>query len=692
MVNIAQKAEQLFIVRVIRTGLVSMIPVLLIGAFALVFKSFPVAEYQSFISDFAGGFLLHLFDLIYMATFGVLSVYMTLFITRSYVNLKADPSIPQGGAMACSLIAFFILAGVNVKGFNIDYMGAKSMFMAILTGLGASALYITLYRKLSSNNFAVLSRGADRTLNRMLSALWPIVLVTLVFAVFDTLIVYLFGVESFRELIVLAFNKLFEGVAQSFFGGFFFVLLSSVLWFFGIHGSDTLEGVMQEYFVPGLAENQAAVAAGVEPTCILTKQFFDCFVLIGGCGTTICLLVAILLFSRNRSRHRLGAAATIPMIFNMNEIMVFGLPIIYNPIMLIPFLVTPLVCYCTAYFAISSGMVPIITGEVEWTTPVFVGGYFATGSAAGSILQLVNVTLGVLIYMPFVRMLDRQTEYENRRFFDSFINYFRDHEVLLANKVLLEQQDAYGEFARNLTAELQHDMNKSISMHYQPQYNYEGKCVGVEALLRWNHPVFGTLYPPLVIKLAEEGGFLGELEEEFVTRALDDADRIAEKYGPDVKISFNVTGTTVVTNRFFLFCKTQNSIRPFAERNVCLEVTEQAALNFDSATFEALRQLKSLGLQLAIDDFTMGHTSVNYLRNNLFDYLKLDGSLVRGLHAHENCLEIISSVVQLADSLHMTVIAEYVETEEQRETLHEIGCDIYQGWLYSPAVSIANED
>ena len=686
--NIAQKAEQLFVVRVIRRGLVSMVPVLLIGAFALVLKSFPVAEYQSFISSFAGGFLLYIFDLVYKATFGVLSVYMTLFISRSFMSIKADPDIPLGGALASSLIAFFILAGANSEGFNLDYMGAKSMFMAILTGFAASALYLVLFRTVGRNGFSVLSRGADRTLNRMISALGPIVAVTVVFAVFDAAVVYLFGVESVRELIIAAFSRLFEGIGQSFLGGFFFVLLSSLLWFFGIHGSDTLEGVMQEYFVPGLAQNQTAIAAGIEPSCILTKQFFDCFVLIGGCGTTISLLIAILVFSRNSSRRSLGGAATVPMIFNMNEIMVFGLPIIYNPIMLIPFLVTPLVCYTTAYIAISSGMVPMITGEVEWTTPILIGGYYATGSYSGCILQLVNVVLGVLIYMPFVRMLDRQTDDEARRVLDSFMKYFRENETMLANQKLIEQQNAYGEFARNLTSELKHEMRRNIRMYYQPQYSYAGECVGVEALLRWDHPVFGTLYPPLVVKLAEEGGFLAELEEEFVLRALDDQEAITKKYGPDVKISFNVTGSTVVTDRFLQFCIKQNAIRDFASSKICVEVTEQVALSFDDATLDVLRQLRAMGLELAIDDFTMGHTSVNYLKNDLFDYIKLDGSLIQGLLTHDNCREIISSVVRLADSLHMTVIAEYVETEEQREILHEIGCDVYQGWLYSPAVSL----
>lgn len=89
---------------------------------------------------------------------------------------------------------------------------------------------------------------------------------------------------------------------------------------------------------------------------------------------------------------------------------------------------------------------------------------------------------------------------------------------------------------------------------------------------------------------------------------------------------------------------------------------------------------------LSIDDFSMGKTSINYLKDSLFDEIKLDGSLVKGLFEHQNCREIIQSITQLAASLDLAVLAEYVETEEQRDVLHEIGYDCYQGYLYSPAV------
>ena len=89
-----------------------------------------------------------------------------------------------------------------------------------------------------------------------------------------------------------------------------------------------------------------------------------------------------------------------------------------------------------------------------------------------------------------------------------------------------------------------------------------------------------------------------------------------------------------------------------------------------------------------LPDFSMGQTSINYMKDGIFDIVKLDGSLVKGLFEHQNTSEIVSSIVSLASSIDMLVLAEHVETEQQREELHRLGCDCYQGYLYSPAVMV----
>ncbi|MGI6265340.1 MAG: PTS transporter subunit EIIC, partial [Acutalibacteraceae bacterium] len=311
--SLIRRVEQSTVVCAVRNGLVNITPILIIGAFALILKTFPVEQYQAAIASFAGGILIRLLDFVYSATFGVLSVYMTFSISQSYMRIKADPDAVEMGASLASVLSFFVLSGADLSTFGTDSIGPKSMFLAILTGLGASALYLTFDRFLRHHRHTLFSSGADRQFNRMLSTILPITLVALVFVLINAAVVRLFDVESFRALLSRFFNWLFSHGATGFFKGLFFVLLSSVLWFFGIHGSDTLEGVMQTYFTPGLAANQAAVAAGEAPTRILTKEFFDCFVLMGGCGSAICLLLALLIFSRNRARRSLSATAAFPM-------------------------------------------------------------------------------------------------------------------------------------------------------------------------------------------------------------------------------------------------------------------------------------------------------------------------------------------------------------------------------------------
>ena len=690
LLNLSIRVQQFRLVRAIRDGLVNMIPILIIGAFALIFKTFPVAAYLTFIENFLGGFLLNLFNFVYNATFGMLSVYMTFSISRSYMKLREEDDIVHAGAIFSSIIVFFILTGSISSDFIFGNMGPKSMLLAIIAGLGASSLYVLLCKQFSKQR-QIFTAGADRVLNKMLMTLFPIIITSIAFALVNVVVIRVFDKDSFHELYIALLNKIFSVGNDGFFKGFFFVLLSSILWFFGVHGSDALEGVMQTYFAPNLALNQALIADGGAATEVLTKQFFDCFVLMGGCGATICLLLAILLFSKNRARRGLGLTASLPMVFNINELMVFGLPIIFNPIMLIPFLLVPLVCYSVSYLALATGMVPLIANEIEWTTPIILGGYYATGSVAGSILQVFNVALGIAIYYPFVRILDKQSARINQENYEAFKKYYMENENALQNRSLTSLNNMYGDFAKELCADIRHDLEKNMNIYYQPQYNYEGKCVGVESLMRWIHPTFGLIYPPLVIKLVTECKLLEDLERAIIDRVLDERDEVLAKYGEGIKISVNITGTTVVTDDFIAMMEEKNRDFNFKDKNICIEVTEKEDLQLSDENLKALRKIRDLGLGLAIDDFSMGQTSINYLKYNLFTIIKIDGGLVKGLTTSENCQEIIASISELATSLQMMIVAEFVQTEEEKEILHKIGVDCYQGYLFSPAKPLKEE-
>ena len=677
-----EKLENAPFVAAVRGGLIMSIPVLMFGAFALIFQFLPIDAYQNFITSFANGLAITLFSFVNTATFGMLSLYMTAFISVSYVRQKPNNSLLPYGAPICSLICFAILAGMGSPSFSIEYFGVKGMFTAIVCAYLCSCLYIKIYERLSRKKHKLKAQGADAEFNNAVSVIMPAIIVIGVFSLFRIAIMQLFGVSGLHELFILGATKLFMGIKNRFWSGLLFVLISSALWFFGIHGSDVLEGVSETLFVPGAVE---AVGGAIPDTVIVTKSFIDTFVLMGGCGTAIALLIAILLFSERRANRSLAKMSVLPMIFNINEMMIFGLPVVLNPCFLIPFILVPLTSYLVSYGSMHFGLVPVITFQTHWTTPILLGGYRAVGSFYGAALQLCCVMLGVLIYLPFVNIYDEILYRKTLRCINELTSLLKEREEKVQPITLTELRDERGSVAKILAADLKDAIEgESFTMYYQPQYHHDGHCIGAEALLRWNHYQAGMIYPPLVIKLSEEIGMLETLEKQILNSVVRDLPSLYSSLGEGVKISVNVTGTTLQSESYIEYLKELMDSGRVKKGDIWLEITEQKAF-LSHHSDEAFSRIREIGYPMAIDDFSMGHTSLKYLQMNPFDQVKLDGSLVRQVVDNKRVREIISSIVYLSQTLHFNVLAEFVETEEQKEALAAIGCMLYQGYLFSPA-------
>lgn len=679
------KMQNLTAIQAIRYGLITLIPVLIIGSATLVFKSVPLDGYQEFITGWNGGVLLAIFDGIYNVTFGMLSVYMAALVGFQYGVLHEKQDKKYGYAtLLVSLACFFILSGVPACGF--DVFGAKGMFTAILSACLSSAVFVWISGSVCYKT--LLTDGADVRLGFSLQAILPAALTVGLFMAVNLAVLSVFQVSSVYELLVLSFNSIFSHIENSVLRALFYIELSSILWFFGMHGSNMLEGVVNNLFT-GASQSGAELARQGEVAAqILSKQFIDNFVLMGGCGATICLLGALLLFSKRSGTRQLARMSALPMLFNINEIMVFGLPIIYNVVFLVPFLAVPIVFFLTTYCSMRLGLVPTVTREVQWTTPIFVSGYIATGSVAGSILQLVNLCIGILIYAPFVRRYDREKQQSVKKDYEKLVSVLEESERTRIPVSLTDVSAPYGWMGKALAADLLQAMEaRELQLYYQPQYHADGNCIGAEALLRWNHKMLGIVYPPLVFKLAEETGFLERLEEWIVDQVASDIQFLRDRY-PDkrLKISANVTGTTIQSKSFEKFLKNLSRTYPVKELGMCLEITEQAALQLDDNLSERFDHIREMGFLLAVDDFSMGSTSIQYLIGSHFNLLKLDGALVKGILDNPRCCEIISSIIQLSKTLELDVLAEYVSDAAIKDKLMELGCFLYQGWYYSPAV------
>lgn len=181
-----------------------------------------------------------------------------------------------------------------------------------------------------------------------------------------------------------------------------------LFWFFGVNGGSVVGAVFNPILTTLGLENLEAYKAGTELPHIITQQFQDLFATFGGCGSTLSLLIAMLLFCKSKRITELGKLALVPGIFGINEPIVFGLPIVLNPTILIPFMLVPTLNIVITYFVMNMGIVPPCNGiNVPWTCPVIISGFLAT-NWVGSVLQGLLLILGVFVYMPFIKIMDKQ--------------------------------------------------------------------------------------------------------------------------------------------------------------------------------------------------------------------------------------------------------------------------------------------
>lgn len=666
----------------IRSAFILAIPMIFAGSIALVVQS---------LLDLIGlnlaplNFIRDAASLVYNATFGILSVIMTALICVKNLERKGKKVNFLPGILI-AIAGFIILNGGLEQALQHGCLGVKGMFTAIVTAYLASGLYTLfsrLFRKKEENLY-----GDDLDFQEIMCRLPAILCTVGIFALINELIVVLTPADSFNDLFIRGMNLLAGSVGRNLGSGICFVLLSSLLWFFGIHGSDVLEPMTQRLFQPAIESNAAAVAAGGQATEILSKTFFDVFVLMGGCGCMVGLFLCILIFSRNKDTRSLTKLSAPMMLCNINEIVTFGIPVIMNPIFLLPFLLAPMVCLLDSWAAMRLGIVPIPVREVEWITPVLISGYMATGSLAGTLLQLVNIGVSVLIYWPFLKTYEAWQRHHLQEQLRLVTEYMRKMEHAGRELELTRQRDDIGAISRQIAQELNHSLKTGqVKIFYQPQYNAEDECIGTEALLRFGTEKYGNIYPPLVLQLAKEMDYLWDLEKYVLSYVVKDAENVQKAVGHKVKVSINVTPETMQTEEFMDYMELINIWWNRDLVDICIEVTEQSCIDIDDMD-EVLSQLHELGYMLAIDDFSMGSTSIKYLKKNYFDIIKLDGNLVKNIFGPGNEREILNSITALAKSLGLQVIAEYTENRQVQKALEEMGCSFYQGYFYSPAVSI----
>ncbi|WP_191867491.1 EAL domain-containing protein [[Clostridium] symbiosum] len=669
--------------RAVRHGLTLAIPFLIMGSFALLLTNFPLGVYQDFIRTWMNGAASAILETLYQISLGSLALVLTVTISISYGHLtETDQLFLYPIVAVCSYLAF--CGGIENQS---DYIfNAEWVFTAMVITLLSCVLFHKIL-KLGHRFERPHTTGADYLFNISIQCLIPVILVSLFFAVTGYVLRVAWDSSNITNFGSYLFLKLFDKISGNLFGILLYVVMTHLLWFMGIHGTNTLEAVSRHLFEQNVEINQSLVLAGHIPTEIFSKTFLDTFVFIGGCGTALSFVLALYIASKQSHNRKMSFVALPSALFNISEIAVFGFPIIFNLTMLIPFILTPVILTLISASAIKAGLVPAVTQSVEWTIPVLLSGYQATGSVSGSLLQLFNLLVGVFIYMPFVRRSEKQ---ETGKFKQAVRQMEQDMAAGERDGVIpayLSHKYPYYYYAKTLSMDLTNAMKRGqLQLFYQPQISSQGELHGMEALLRWNHPVTGYIAPPVLIRLAHESGILNELGYSLLDRACLDAQVIQNSVSNNICLSINISPKQLQDPGFF--DKTLEIVRqyPLERIHIVLEITERAAMELSAELKKKMEYMKEQGLEFSLDDFGMGHNSLVQLQEGCFNEVKIDGNLVSQLPNNKSTREIISGIVQMSQNLNCRTIAEFVETEEQRDMLLSLGCVIYQGYYYSKAL------
>ena len=302
--------------------------------------------------------------------------------------------------------------GLMVSGSNLEtsqwgvisvaYAGATGLFAAMLIGLLSAEVYIFFMKK---NVIIKMPDSVPPAVNKAFASMIPGIAAIYVSALIGYLSTLLTG-QALNDLISTYIQQPLMGLSQGWFSVVLLSFLVQLFWFFGLHGHNVLGPVMDGIYLPALLENTAAYEATKDVSklpYLWTRGSFDAYGQMGGSGVTIALIIAIFLFSK-RQEYRAVAKLSAPMgIFNINEPITFGIPMVLNPLFVVPWLIVPPVCVGIAYAATAAGLIPPVYVSIPWITPPGLYAFLATGgNVMAGLVSLFNVFVAFCIWAPFV--------------------------------------------------------------------------------------------------------------------------------------------------------------------------------------------------------------------------------------------------------------------------------------------------
>lgn len=393
----------------IRKGIIATMPLTIVGSFFTILLNIPVDSIAAVIEPYR-----EILDIPFRYTVGILALYATFGIASALAKSYGLDSLTAG---ILALMSFLIVAAPptrvfeNVDGvigagryINIANLGSGSLFGAIVTAIIA----VEIYRFFLEKNITIkMPEGVPPEVTNSFVALIP----GAVILIFFWVIRHMFGfdINGFLSQLLMPLKGILAG--NSLFGGLLTVFLICFFWVLGIHGPAIMGPVIRPFWDISIAENIDAFNAGVsahEMPNIFTEQFLQWFVWIGGAGTTFALVV-LFMFSKSKYLKSLGRLSFLPGLFNINEPMIFGAPIVMNPVLGIPFIVAPLITTTLSYILTVSGLIPMMVARLPFAMPGPIAAWMSTNwSVWAGALVILNFTITLAIYYPFFKVFEKQ--------------------------------------------------------------------------------------------------------------------------------------------------------------------------------------------------------------------------------------------------------------------------------------------
>mgnify|MGYP000484377150 CR=1 FL=1 len=390
----------------IKEGFFGVMPVIIVGSLFLLFTSIPINGYSELMTGLLGENWSQIFMVPYRMSYGIMSIYVVVGIARSLAHFY---KVDTRESIVVSFIAIFMLTPVLVtedglKGLPLDNFSASGLFLAIIT----TCLAVEIFRFVVQKGWTIkLPDSVPQNVAKPFEALIPVAIIFIIFN-FVRIGFEMTSFKSAQNFIFTMLQQPLQSIGSTLPATILVLLIESILWIFGLHGSSIVSSVMNPIWRSLSAENAAAIGLGKAATHIVNYQFIANFVKLGGTAATLGLALVIVFTAKSSRYKALGKLSLIPSLFNINEPLIFGLPLMYNPIMMIPFIIVMPLNGLITYLAMSSGLVARTFAYASWNMFSPIAALIDTMDFKAVLLIIFLIVVDILIYLPFFKAFEKE--------------------------------------------------------------------------------------------------------------------------------------------------------------------------------------------------------------------------------------------------------------------------------------------